>query len=193
MQKVAIVGNIASGKTAIKKFLVENDYKVLDTDVVTHKLQELPSVISKIVEKFSGFDILENDKISRVKLGKIVFSDKTARKKLESILHPLIRLEIDKFFLQNNKENIVFVEIPLLFEANMADLFNKIIFVKCDVQTQIKRLQMRNNLSKKEAQQRINSQMPQDCKIEKSDIIIDGSGTLENLYLQLKNLSENFN
>lgn len=193
MQKVAIVGNIASGKTAIKNFLVENDYKVLDTDVVTHKLQELPSVISKIVEKFSGFDILENDKISRVKLGKIVFSDKTARKKLESILHPLIRLEIDKFFLQNNKENIVFVEIPLLFEANMADLFNKIIFVKCDVQTQIKRLQMRNNLSKKEAQQRINSQMPQDCKIEKSDIIIDGSGTLENLYLQLKNLSENFN
>ncbi|MBP7211484.1 dephospho-CoA kinase [bacterium] len=193
MQKVAIVGNIASGKTAIKKFLVENDYKVLDTDVVTHKLQELPSVISKIVEKFSGFDILENDKISRVKLGKIVFSDKTARKKLESILHPLIRLEIDKFFLQNNKENIVFVEIPLLFEANMADLFNKIIFVKCDVQTQIKRLQMRNNLSKKEAQQRINSQMPQDCKIEKSDIIIDGSGTLENLYLQLKNLSEKFN
>ena len=83
MLKVAITGNIASGKSAVEAFLNEKNLKVLDTDKVTHDLQEKPEVIEKIATNFKNFDILESGgKISRSKLGAVVFNDENLRKDL---------------------------------------------------------------------------------------------------------------
>ena len=121
MIRVALVGNIASGKSTVEAILQQFGYLVLDTDKVCHKLLEHNS---EIIEAFSSYDILDgNQNISREKLGKIVFSNLKLKTKLESILHPQIRKEILKFFEINKSQKIVFVAIPLLFEANMQDLF----------------------------------------------------------------------
>lgn len=179
MIKVALVGNIASGKSTVEEILQQSDYLVLDTDRVCHKLLENNS---EIIEAFSSYDILDdNQNISREKLGKIVFSNPTLKTKLESILHPQIRKEIINFFDENKSQKIVFVAIPLLFEANMQDLFDKILFVYTNDEIRLERLIARNHYTKEYAQIRLNSQLSQDEKIKKSDYIIYNNSTKDEL------------
>lgn len=179
MIKVALVGNIASGKSTVEEILQQSDYLVLDTDRVCHKLLENNS---EIIEAFSSYDILDdNQNISREKLGKIVFSNPTLKTKLESILHPQIRKEIINFFDENKSQKIVFVAIPLLFEANMQDLFDKILFVYTNDEIRLERLIARNHYTKEYAQIRLNSQLSQDEKIKKSDYVIYNNSTKDEL------------
>ena len=95
MIKYAITGNIASGKSAVENILIKNGETVIDTDKISHALLEGNK---EIIEAFKDFDILSDGKISREKLGKIVFSDKSLKKKLENILHPQIIEKINEFF-----------------------------------------------------------------------------------------------
>lgn len=129
MIRIALVGNIASGKSTVEHILASNGFLVLDTDRVAHSLLDNNQ---EVINAFKDFDILENAKISREKLGHVVFSSKENKKKLENILHPQIRQEILKFFDENSDKKAVFVAIPLLFEAQMEDLFDKIVFVYTD-------------------------------------------------------------
>lgn len=179
MIRVALVGNIASGKSTVEAILQQFGYLVLDTDKVCHNLLENNS---EIIEAFSSYDILDgNQSISREKLGKIVFSNLKLKTKLESILHPQIRKEILKFFEINKSQKIVFVAIPLLFEANMQDLFDKILFVYTNDEIRLERLIARNKYTKEYAQIRLNSQLSQDEKVKKSDYVIYNNSTKKEL------------
>lgn len=179
MIRVALVGNIASGKSTVDIFLQELGYLVLDTDKVSHCLLENNP---EVIKAFSSYDILdENHNISREKLGKVVFSDKNLKAMLEKILHPQIRLKILEFFENNKSEKVVFVAIPLLFEANMQDLFDKILFVYTNDEIRLKRLISRNNYSEEYAKIRLKSQLSQDEKIKKADYVIYNNSTKEEL------------
>ncbi len=182
MLKYAICGNIASGKSTVQKILEDQGYKVLDCDEVCHNI--LDSNI-EIPELFKDYDVYENNKISREKLGKLVFTDEKTKKILETLLHPIVREEIELFFRTNSDEEKLFVAIPLLFEANMQDLFDKIIFVYTDDNLRLKRLIERNGYSKEYAQIRMNSQMPQEEKINRSDIVICNNSTVDELKEQV--------
>ncbi len=179
MIRVALVGNIASGKSTVDEILQQFGYLVLDTDKVCHKLLENNS---EIVDAFRSYDILDkNQKKKKKKLGKIAFSNPKLKTKLESILHPQIRKEIFKFFEINKSQKIVFVAIPLLFEANMQDLFDKILFVYTNDEIRLERLIARNNYTKEYAQIRLNSQLSQDEKVQKSDYVIYNNSTKDDL------------
>ena len=192
MLKVAITGNIAAGKSTVEKMLKEKGYKVLDADSIAHQLLREDYSKNKIIEAFSDFDILEDGELSRLKLGKIIFTDTENRKTLESILHPLIREEIIQFFNALEKRvDIVFVSVPLLFEAKFEDLFDKIVLVYADDDIRIRRLVDRNDLSEEMAQNRLNIQMSQDKKKPLSAYIIFNNETLEDLALQVGDLEEN--
>lgn len=188
MLKVAITGNIAAGKSAVEKFLKSKKICLLDTDKVTHKLQESPEVIEKITDEFKNFDILEDGKISRPRLAKIVFTDFNAKTALEGILHPLIKDEIRQFFLENVGEKIAFVSVPLLFETGFDKLFDKILLVYTDDEIRLKRLMKRNNMTKANAKIRLNNQMPQGKKFSRSDYIIKNNGTIEELNNQIQKI-----
>ena len=179
MIRVALTGNIASGKSTVQKILEDKGFKVFDADKIGHKILENEQ--KTIIDAFSGYDISENNKISRQKLGKLVFENEVLRKKLESIVHPEIEKEILKIFKRYEKEEFVFVGIPLLYEAKMDNLFDKIIVICTDENLRIKRIIERDNLSKAEAQNRINSQMPQDKKIKLADFVIENNSDYENL------------
>ena len=182
MLRYAICGNIASGKSTAQKIIEAQGYKVLDTDEVCHNI--LNSNI-KISELFKDYDVFENNKLSREKLGKLVFTDENTKQILEKIMHPIVREEIELFFRTYTNESKLFVAIPLLFEANMQDLFDKVIFIYSDDDIRLKRLIERNGYTKEYAQIRMNSQKPQSDKIKQSDIVIYNNSTLEELKEQI--------
>ena len=169
MLKIAITGNIASGKSEVEKIIAQ-DFPVFDADKIAHKL-------------------LGN--VDRRALGEKVFSDPVARKKLEEYIHPKVKDEILKIFCES-QEKYVLVSIPLLLETGFDKLFDKIIFVQCDDKLRLERLMKRNNFTKEQALKRMNAQMPQDDKINKSDFVIHNNSTKEKLAEQVNELLNNF-
>ena len=202
---IGLTGGIGTGKSTVSQILQEKKFPVIDLDTISHEVIKIPKVIEKIVENF-GKEVLENSgnfenennaiRISREKLGKIIFENKEKRLLLNSIMHPEIlytmREQISKY-KKNNK--IIFVEIQLLFEVQWEKEFDYILLISAKKSTQIKRILERDNRSEKDALNIINSQMPLDEKKERSDFVIENDGNIEELkekidefleYLKLK-------
>ena len=176
MKKIGITGNIAAGKSLVEDFIKNSGYKVIDADAICHvALENNPKIIKSIQTLFKNHDILEDGQLCRKKIGKIVFSNHKYKKELEKILHPFVREEIERFFEANKSEELVFVSAALLFEANLQDIFDKIIFVSASDEMRLERLKKRNNLTTAEAKMRLNAQKPQDEKIKLADFVLENN------------------
>ena len=174
MLKVAIVGNIASGKSTVEKIIQSKGFKVFDTDKIAH---EILASNKDIIKEFGTNN--------RQEIAKIVFSNLNKLKKLESIIHPLVKNELEKIFTRDEK--IIFVSVPQLFEAGFEKFFDKIIYITADEKIRKERLMKRNSLTLEEAQKRINAQQENDKK-EKSDYFIKNNDSLEDLNKQVLNI-----
>lgn len=177
MISIAIVGNIASGKSTVENVLRKKGYKVFDSDIIAHEVLE--DLSEKIIEAFKDYDISENGRISRQKLGALVFDDKNLKEKLENIVHPEIKDRLKKIFEENKLEKYIFVSIPLLFEVGWRNLFDKILFIYTEDKIRLNRLMQRNNFTKDEALARIKSQLPQEEKVKVSDFIINNNHSID--------------
>lgn len=177
MISIAIVGNIASGKSTVENVLRKKGYKVFDSDIIAHEV--LDDLSEKILEAFKDYDILENGKISRQKLGALVFNDKNLKEKLENIVHPEIKDRLKKIFEENKLEKYIFVSIPLLFEVRWRNLFDKILFIYTEDKIRLRRLMQRNKFTKEDAIARIKSQLPQEEKAKCSDFVIENNRSID--------------
>ena len=178
MIRYAITGNIASGKSEAERIFSKNGFIVFDTDTITHDI-----LIDKpdVPEAFKDYDVFEYGRLSRPKLSNLVFNNPELKTKLENIIHPLIKHELEEIFKTYADEKYIFISVPLLFEAGWENMFDKIILITCDEKIQLERLMKRNNLSKSDALKRLNAQLPQDIKIPKSDIVIENNFSIEDL------------
>ena len=187
MIKLAITGNIAAGKTLIESLLHELGVITIDTDEIVHELLSSDKeVINKVNNLFDNEVKDKEGKINRKKVGDIVFNDKTKLEKLEKILHPEVKKVVNKFFQENEKEKILAVAVPQLYETGWEVYFDYVLLVIADDKIRKERLLLRNNLSEDAAQKRLAAQIPQEEKIKKADFVINNSEDIENTRLQLK-------
>lgn len=186
---IGITGSIACGKSLVSNYLQEKGYTIIDADKIGHMALENDEVKKQLVNKF-GKSILKDNEVNRVTLGKLVFENNENLKELNNIIHPQIRKNISEQIQVHKNEKLVFVDVPLLFEAKFDDLVEKIVVVSLDEKIQLERLMNRNSLSKEEALQRIKSQIPVREKEKLGDYVVDNSFTQENTYNQVDRILE---
>ena len=186
---IGITGSIACGKSTVSDYLIAKGYTIIDADKLGHVALTSNDVKRKLAEKF-GENILENNEISREKLGKIVFGNTENLKNLNSIIHPKIKELILKLQEKHKDEDLVFLDIALLYEANFVDLVEKVVVVYADEEVQLERLITRNSLSKEEAFKRIESQMSPQEKAALGDFVINNSYNKEETFRQTEEIIE---
>ncbi len=160
MKKIGITGNIGSGKSTVSDIIKNLGYKVFESDQEVSKLLENQKIVRIIKEEFNPKikGLVKKNKIDRSKLGDFVFSNANGLKKLESIIHPKVWEEKEKFFAKNINEKIVFLDIPLLFEKKLQSNFNYIIYTFVSKKIQKERVLNRKNMNEKKLNQIISSQ-----------------------------------
>ncbi|KAG2693475.1 hypothetical protein I3843_08G094700 [Carya illinoinensis] len=184
MRIVGLTGGISSGKSTVSNLFKSHGIPVVDADLIARDvLKKGTGGWKKVVAAF-GEDILQaNGEVDRPKLGQIVFTDPTKRQLLNRLLAPYISSgifwEIVKLWVRGF--DVIVLDVPLLFEAKMDKWTKPIIVVWVDPETQLKRLMERDRTSKEDAQNRINAQMSLDLKRTKADIVIDNTGSREDL------------
>lgn len=186
---IGITGSIACGKSTVSNYLLEKGYTVIDADKLGHIALTSEDVKGKLAEKF-GDEIIENNEISREKLGKLVFGNEDNLKILNSIIHPKIKQLILKLQEKHKDEQFVFLDIALLYEAKFVDLVERVIVVYVNENVQLDRLMNRNSLTKEVALRRIKSQISAEEKAALGDYSIDNSDTIENTYQQIDEILE---
>jgi len=202
MLNVGLTGGIACGKSTVAQMFVTLGAHLIDFDKLAHEVQKPGRPAWKEIVRYFGKDILKQDEtIDRNRLAQIVFADKKELKALNNIVHPLVfnlwQERLDKI-KKKEEHAIVLSDVPLLFEGKMQNLFDLTMLVLISSEEQICRLMARNNLSRDEAQKRLNSQMPIADKIELADIVIDNQDNVSQtkekvaeIWWQLKSREKN--
>ena len=185
---IGLTGSIATGKSTVANMIKEMNIPVIDADKVAREVVEPGEKAYEQIVEYFGTEILFPDgTLNRKKLGTIVFQDEEKRNVLNSIVHPVIRERMDQQkeeYLAKGYKTVV-LDIPLLFEGNRQDEFDKVLLVAVSEETQLKRLLERDKMGKEDALNRIRSQMPIKDKIPLADAVIYNDGTIEETKAQL--------
>lgn len=185
---IGITGSIASGKSTVTEFLRQQGYKVIDADQVVHELQEPGGRLYQALLSTFGSSILQEDgRLDRPKLGAMIFGDPELLAKSSQIQNQIIREELaGRRDLLAEKEDIFFMDLPLLFELGYETWFDQVWLVDVTEETQLCRLMARNALSQEEAEKRIAAQLSLQEKRNRADVLIDNNGPLELTQEQLR-------
>lgn len=174
---IGITGSFGSGKTTVARIFKSYGATVIDADKIAHQIIKPQSPLYRKIVKALGKGILKKDRtVNRKKIARIVFKNRPLLKKLQRLMHPQIICEIKKQ-IQKARTKIVVLDAPLLIEAGLRKMLDKLMVVTIKRKEQIKRIQQRTGLSNAEILSRIKSQIPLSVKVRMADFVIDNSGT----------------
>ncbi len=189
---MGLTGGIASGKSTVSALFVAKGARLVDADVIARGVM-LPGhpVLAAAVEHFGQTILLPDGTLNRAALGEIVFHDQAALQVLNNLTHPAIRQEIKETMYAMEEEDplsLIVVDIPLLYESELDNLFKKITVVYVPREIQLARLMERNGLSLEQATGRLDAQMDIEEKRRRADYVIDNSGELTHTEQQVAEL-----
>ena len=195
---IGLTGGIGTGKSTVAEYLKSQGYRHIDADEISRSLTcDGSPMVDKLNEIFGpngimgleGNEILKSPGVlNRQALADIVFKDDNRRDKLNEIMLTEIIKIIDEnidFFHDDDCDSDVLLDAPLLFESGLESRCDQVILVVADADERIRRVCQRDGMTEEQVADRINSQMSDEDKISRSDIIIDNSHGLEELYNQL--------
>lgn len=171
---IGITGGIGTGKSTVSRYLINKGYVVIDADFVSREVSERRDILNKLSKEF-GSELINDGKLDRRALRKKVFSSSEKVRKLNSILHPPIIEKIKYYIDINSEREIIFLDIPLLFECNLEYLADIVLLVDCREDIQFERVMDRDGVEVEEAKAIIARQMPMECKRKKADYIISNN------------------
>ncbi len=189
---VGITGSFGTGKTTVAAFFRKLGAKAIDADRITHKLLKVDTSVYKAIVRNLGKAILkENREIDRHKLADIVFREKKALNKLNRIIHPQIIRQIKsevKAEKQSSGNKVIVIDAPLLTEAGLLNLVDKLVVVIARRSLQVSRIIKAKGLSRKEIAARIRAQLPLREKIKSADYVVDNNGSLKYTEKQVREI-----
>ncbi len=172
MIKVAVTGGIGSGKSVVCKIFEKIGIPVFNADFEAKKLINTSRTIhDKLVSLFGAAIYQSNGDIHRKKMADLIFNDNFALQKVNEIVHPEVRKRFVEWAKEQNSPYII-QEAAIIFESKQTQSFDKIITVTAPLELKIERVIKRDQVSKEEVYKRIQSQLPDEIKIAKSDFVI---------------------
>ncbi|OGP53251.1 MAG: dephospho-CoA kinase [Deltaproteobacteria bacterium RBG_13_52_11] len=175
---IGLTGGVASGKSGVSQILKGLGMTVIDADEISHEILAKDDAVKQEVVKVFGTEVLTvGGAIDRGKLGGIVFRDPERRKALERILHPPIGARLWKR-AQEGGDDVV-LEVPLLIEQGGHERVDLVVVVYATRERQMQRLMSREGISREEAINRIDTQLPLEEKVSYANYIINNNGSVE--------------
>jgi dephospho-CoA kinase len=187
MLKVALTGNVASGKSSVASIWFHAGVPVIRADDLAREVVAPGSLGLERVRDLFGPEVLDADgALDRARLRDRVFRDSADRERLEAILHPLIRARREEWLSAREEEgvNLAVAEIPLLYEVGLEAEFDVVVVVDAGVALRHKRLVEDRGIDGEEATRIMQAQMPSSDKLERADYVLDNQGTLEDLEIR---------
>jgi dephospho-CoA kinase len=190
--RVALTGGIASGKSRVADQFATLGVPVIDTDVIARQVVEPGQpALAEVIEVFGSGVLGADDRLDRRRLREIVFSDAAARGRLESILHPAIRSEMERQSRAAGGPYQLLV-IPLLTEGGRRDHVDRVLLVDVPESVQIERLMRRDSVSREQAEASLGAQATRAARLAIADDVIDNTGSPEDLPGKIALLHEQY-
>ena len=188
MIKIGLTGSIGMGKSETARIFSGLGIPVYDADASVHKLYESGKTGAIAIKKIFPEAISDDGSVDRKILGGIVVGNKTNIKKLEDIIHPLLKNDRLDFFEKNINEKIVVLDIPLLFETKGESQVDYVVVVSTSDNIQKQRVLERPDMTEDKFEKILLSQMPNEAKCKKADFIIDTSISIDDAKKQVLNI-----
>lgn len=182
--KIAITGNIGSGKSTFSEFAEAAGFPVLKADDISKEILENDVKVREQVIKNFGSESFKNNKPDKKYLSEQIFSDPDKRNKLELILHPKVIKSIKnsiKVLSKNNKA--IFVEAALIYEVDMEDIFDFVVLITSERELRLKR-KIKSGITEKDFCNRELNQIPEEEKKKRADFIFSNDGSIEDLKMK---------
>lgn len=186
---IGVTGGFGTGKSLVSSIFGSLGAKVLDADLIAHEaIRKGRPAHRRIVAAFGASVLKRSGEIDRRKLAGRVFGNREAVKKLDAIVHPSVIASIKDGIRRAGKESIVVLDAPLLVEAGLTGLADRVVVVKASRKNQVARCAKRFRMTRAECMKRIKSQMPLKAKLALADFIIDNDGTRSETERQAGNI-----
>lgn len=180
MRKIAVTGGLASGKTSVCHLFGKLGGFVVSADQIVHKLLTLNSDIGRAVVDAFGPGVVVGGELDRAAIAEIAFESSENLERLERLLHPAVRRELDLLYQEASQQphyRFFVAEIPLLFETGMEDLFDTVVVVKADPEVCRHRFGNERQYTK-----RMQRQISTEEKEKRADFVLSNNGSLEELF-----------
>lgn len=188
---LGLTGGIATGKSTADAFFKSKKISIIDADQISHQIMNVGEAGYLAVQKEFGPAYFNKDQtLNRQKLGQLVFAQPMELKKLNNLLHPLIKKKIKQQIevMKAKQVPLLILDVPLLFETGMENLCDQVLVISLPEKIELERLMKRNNLTLEEAASRIHSQMPLKEKEAQADYVVDNTGTIRELEDKLEKI-----
>ena len=180
---IVLTGGIATGKSSVCNFLRLYGFEIIDADSIAHETLDQNS---QAIGELFGLEYINNSKVDRKKLGKLIFSNEEKRKKLENFIHPIIKEKIkEKSQVFETRQIPYIIDIPLFFEKKNYDI-KETVLIYAPKEQQITRLMNREGYNQNEVHDRLNAQIPIEDKKPLASFIIDNSKDLKHMQREVE-------
>lgn len=182
---IGLTGNIATGKSVVRKMLEQLGAYGIDADALAHRaISKGAPGFQPVLDTFGNWLLAPDGEVDRSKLGKVVFSDPEALKTLEQIIHPLVIQAVD-YLIRHIKQQVVVIEAIKLIESGMGALCDSIWVTHSSPDVQLSRLMNIRKMSELEARRRMDAQPPQELKLSAAHVVINNEKDIEDTWRQV--------